>query len=183
AAATVWGVVSLRKRREPAEGGFPRTDPKAVGVAGSDLTVYTYGEDLFAAMLEAIRGAREFIFFETYIWKDDDVGREFKRELIAAAERGVQVYVIFDSFGNLVVPWAFKRFPASVHTLKFPLWRPGILTLNLRKSGRDHRKIVVVDGEVGFVGGYNIGALYATHWRDTHLRLQGPAVWELDNAF
>src|SRR5690625_4732630 len=71
AAAPVWGVDSLRKRREPAEGGFPRTDPKAGGVAGSDLTVYTYGEDLFAAMLEAIRGAREFIFFETYIWKED----------------------------------------------------------------------------------------------------------------
>ncbi len=183
AAATVWGVDSLRKRRQPPGGEFPRTDPTAVEVGDSVLTVYTYGEDLFAAMLEAIRGARDYVFFETYIWKDDAVGRAFKRELIAAAERGVQVYVVFDSFGNLVVPWAFKRFPDSVHTLKFPLWRPGLVTLNMRKSGRDHRKIVVVDGEVGFVGGYNIGELYATQWRDTHLRLQGSAVWELDNAF
>ncbi len=183
AAATVWGVDSVRKRREPAAGAFPRTDPVAVDVAGSELTVYTYGEDLYSAMLEAIRGAQRYIFFETYIWKDDDVGREFKRELIAAAERGVQVYVIFDSFGNLVVPWTFKRFPDSVHTLRFPLWRPGLLTLNMRKVGRDHRKILVVDGEEGFVGGYNIGDLYATAWRDTHLRLRGPAVWELDNAF
>ncbi len=183
AAGAVWGVDSLRKRRRPAGGEFPRTAPAAVDVAGSELTVYTYGEDLFAAMLEAIRGATEYIFFETYIWKDDDVGREFKRELIAAAERGVQVYVIFDSFGNLVVPPSFKRFPDSLHVLKFPLWRPGLLTLNMRKSGRDHRKILVVDGETGFVGGYNIGQLYATTWRDTHLRISGPAVWELDNAF
>src|SRR5690625_3873488 len=183
AAGTVWGVDSLRKRRTPAGGEFPRTAPAAVDVAGSELTVYTYGEDLFAAMLEAIRGATEYIFFETYIWKDDDVGREFKRELIAAAERGVQVYVIFDSFGNLVVPPSFKRFPDSLHVLKFPLWRPGLLTLNMRKSGRDHRKILVVDGGTGFVGGYNIGQLYATTWRDTHLRISGPAVRELDNAF
>src|SRR5690625_2997320 len=183
AAATVWGVDTLRKRREPAGGEFPRTDPVAVDVADSELTVYTYGEDLYEAMLTAIREAQEYVFFETYIWKDDEVGRQFKHELIAAAERGVAVYVSFDSFGNLVVPWSFKRFLASVHTLKFPLWRPGLLTLNMRKSGRNHRKILVVDGRYGFVGGYNIGSLYATKWRDTHLRVQGPAVWELDNAF
>ncbi|WP_324653593.1 phosphatidylserine/phosphatidylglycerophosphate/cardiolipin synthase family protein [Georgenia sp. H159] len=183
AAATVWGVDSLRKRREPPGGDFPRTEPAAVGVADSELTVYTYGEDLYSAMLEAIRGAREYIFFETFIWKDDAVGQEFKRELLAAAERGVEVFVVFDSFGNLVVPRSFKTFPDTVHTLKFPLWRPGILTLNMRKVGRDHRKILVVDGELGFVGGYNVGELYATQWRDTHLRISGPAVWELDNAF
>ena len=183
AAATVWGVDSMRKRREPDDGDFPRTDPIGVDVAGSDLTVYTYGVDLYEAMIEAIRGAEKYIFFETYIWKDDPVGQLFKRELIAAAERGIQVFVIFDSFANLVVPWQFKQFPDSVHTLKFPLWRPGILTLNIRKSGRDHRKLLVVDGDWGFVGGYNIGELYATQWRDTHLRVHGPAVWELDNAF
>ncbi|MBD8063220.1 phospholipase D-like domain-containing protein [Oceanitalea stevensii] len=183
AATTVWGVDTLRKRRQSPGDEFPRTDPVGVGVADSELTVYTYGEHVYAAMLEAIRGAREYVFFETFIWKDDAVGEEFKRELVAAADRGVQVYVVFDSWGNLVVPPPFKRFPDSVHTLKFPLWRPGLLTLNMRKSGRDHRKILVVDGETGFVGGYNIGELYATQWRDTHLRVEGPAVWELDNAF
>ncbi|MEE6280095.1 phospholipase D-like domain-containing protein [Georgenia sunbinii] len=183
AAATVWGVDSVRKRREPPGGEFPRTDPQAVTVADSEFTVYTYGVDVYRAMLEAIRGAKKYIFFETYIWKADPVGQEFKDELIAAAERGVEVYVVFDSFGNLVVPEAFKRIPAPVHTLRFPLIRPGVLTLNMRKSGRNHRKIVVVDGEQGFVGGYNIGELYATQWRDTHLRVEGPAVWELDNAF
>lgn len=183
AAATVWGVDSVRKRREPPGGEFPRTDPQAVTVAGSQLDVYTYGVDVYQAMLEAIRGAKEYIFFETYIWKADAIGQEFKDALVEAARRGVQVFVVFDSFGNLVVPEAFKRMPAEIHTLRFPLIRPGLLTLNVRKSGRDHRKIVVVDGELGFVGGYNVGELYATQWRDTHLRVTGPAVWELDNAF
>lgn len=184
AAAAVWTVDSWRKRREPPGGEFPHTPPRTVTVAGSNLTVYTFGEHLYEAMLRAIRDAREYIFFETYIWKDDAVGRLFKEELTAAARRGVSVYVVFDSFGNLVVPREFKRrFPAEIHVLRFPLLRPGILMFDLRKSGRDHRKIVVVDGEVGFVGGFNIGSLYATHWRDTHLRVEGPAVWELDNAF
>lgn len=183
AAATVWIVDSLRKRREPPGGEFPRTAPRAVQVAGSDLTVYTYGEDLYAAMLQAIQNATDYIFFETFIWKDDDVGRRFKAELLAAAERGVAVYIMFDTFGNLVVPWRFKQFPNSVHVLKFPLIRMGLLTFNIRKSGRNHRKIVVADGRVGFVGGYNIGELYATQWRDTHLGVAGPAVWELENAF
>jgi cardiolipin synthase len=67
--------------------------------------------------------------------------------------------------------------------LKFPFFRPGLLTLNLRKTGRDHRKLLVVDGVTGYVGGYNIGDLYATTWRDTHLRVDGPSAWELENAF
>jgi len=63
------------------------------------------------------------------------------------------------------------------------VFKPGMLLLDLRKSGRDHRKLLVVDGEQGFVGGYNIGSLYATQWRDTHLRLHGPAAWDLERAF
>jgi cardiolipin synthase len=176
-------VDSLRKRREPAPGKFPRTEPTTIAVGDSALTTYTYGVDLYEAMLEAIRGAEEHIYFETYIWKGDEVGTEFKDALVEAAERGVDVRVVYDSFANAVVPPSFKRFPDSLHVLPFPFFRPGLLLLNPRRSGRDHRKVLVVDGEVGFVGGYNIGSLYATGWRDTHLRVEGPAVWELENAF
>jgi cardiolipin synthase len=95
----------------------------------------------------------------------------------------VLVCVVFDGFANLVVPREFQRFPDPVHVLRFPVVRPGLPLMNLRRTGRDHRKILVVDGSVGFVGGYNIGSLYATHWRDTHVRVEGPGVWELQNAF
>ncbi len=185
AVATVIVVDHVRKRRDPPTGEFPRTPPHLTDVAGTDVTTYTFGKDVYAAMLESIRGAQHTIFFETFIWKGDEVGQEFKDALIAAAERGVKVYLVYDTFANLVVDPRFLRFPPmpNLHVLRFPLWRPGLLTGNPRKTGRDHRKLLVVDGEVGFVGGYNIGDLYATQWRDTHLRLEGPATWELSNAF
>jgi cardiolipin synthase len=185
AAAAVISVDRVRKRREPPTGEFPHTPPTTLPVAHSQVTTYTYGADLYADMLAAIRGARRTVYFETFIFKADDVGWEFKKALLAAARRGVQVYVVFDSWANLVVPPTFKHFPKlpTLHVLRFPLFRPGLLTLNMRKTGRDHRKILAVDGEVGFVGGYNVGSLYATQWRDTHVRVEGPSAWELENAF
>ncbi|MFD6950955.1 cardiolipin synthase B [Nocardiopsis sp. TSRI0078] len=184
-AATLMGINHWRRKVRPRRARFPHTDPVElpVGDNGNTATVYTYGEDLFRDMLAAIQGARRRVLFESYIFKDDRVGREFKRALVDAAERGVEVYVIYDGFANLVVPRSFLRFPPSVHVIRYPAFRPGVLLLNIRKSGRDHRKILTVDGEVGFVGGYNVGSLYATEWRDTHLRVSGSAVWALENAF
>ncbi|MGC0143935.1 MULTISPECIES: phospholipase D-like domain-containing protein [unclassified Pseudactinotalea] len=186
-AALVGVVVAehLRKLRDPYRGVFPRMAPWSTEIAGTKATTFTFGEDLYAAMLDSIRSAEHSIYFETFIWKGDEVGAAFKQALIAAARRGVQVYVVMDTWGNLVVDPRFKRFPKlpTLHLLHFPLFRPGLLTFNLRKTGRDHRKILVVDDEVGYVGGYNIGSLYASTWRDTHLRLEGPATWELANAF
>ncbi|MFD0774373.1 phosphatidylserine/phosphatidylglycerophosphate/cardiolipin synthase family protein [Streptomonospora algeriensis] len=184
--AVVLGLTAVnqwRKRVRPLRADFPRTPPKALPVDASEVTVYTYGEDLYRDMLQAIRGARHRILFESFIIKNDATGRRFKRALIEAAERGVDVYVVYDSFANLVVPRKFFRFPSGVHVLAYPLLRPGLLLLDIRKSGRDHRKILAVDGETGFVGGYNVGSVYATQWRDTHLRVAGPSVWELENAF
>ncbi|KIH96608.1 phospholipase [Streptomonospora alba] len=176
-------VNQWRKRVRPRRADFPRTPPKALPVGASEITVYTYGEDLYRDMLEAIRGARHRIMFESFIIKNDATGRRFKRALIAAAERGVDVYVVYDSFANLVVPRTFFRFPPGVHVLAYPLLRPGLLLLDISKGGRDHRKILAVDGEIGFVGGYNVGSVYATQWRDTHVRVTGPSAWELENAF
>ena len=69
--------------------------------------------------------------------------------------------------------------PARVKVLRYPIWSAGWRFWDLRRYGRDHRKILVVDEEVGFVGGYNIGSPYATEWRDTHVRITGPGVWDL----
>ena len=182
-AAIVIAVDEVRKHRTSPPGAFPRTPPTTAEVAGSAVTTYTYGEDLYADMLAAIRDARQVILFETFIWKSDDVGETFKRALIDAAARGVQVFVVYDGFANLVVDPRFYRFPATLHVLRFPALRLGMLMLQPRYFGRDHRKILVVDHEVGFVGGYNIGSLYATSWRDTHLKVVGPAVWEIENTF
>lgn len=181
--ASLVGIDMWRRRVRPRRTNFPRTPPTQLPVAETTTTVYTYGEDLYSEMLAAINGAQHRILFETFIFKSDAVGRKFKRALIDAANRGVQVFVIYDEFANLVVPQPFLRFPPQVHVIRYPLFRPGALLLNVRKFGRDHRKLLTVDGDVGFIGGYNVGALYATEWRDTHLRMAGPSVWDLENAF
>jgi cardiolipin synthase len=170
--------------RGQGSGTFPVTAPTPLGIgAGNTATAYTYGSDLFEDMLEAIGNARERILFETYIIKGDEMGRRFKQALIDASRRGVDVHVIYDGFANLVVAPSFLRFPAPIQVLRYPVFAVGWRFFSPRQMGRDHRKILVVDDTVGYVGGYNVGALYATEWRDTHLKIEGPSVWDLDNAF
>lgn len=183
--ATVGGLLvwasQRRKHRVPV--GFPYLPPRSVTVRDSEVTVYTYGEHLYDAMIESIDAATDRVYLETFIWKNDPVGQRFKDALVRASERGVQVYVMYDVFANLVVSPAFFRFPRSVHVHPHPLFGGGLLFFHPRNSGRDHRKLVVVDGTTAFVGGYNIGELYARQWRDTHVRITGDIVTELDNAF
>ncbi|HET9073525.1 MAG TPA: phosphatidylserine/phosphatidylglycerophosphate/cardiolipin synthase family protein [Solirubrobacteraceae bacterium] len=176
-------IDSSRKRLRPRRATFPRTEARTLPVGEGTATIYAEGTSLYADMLAAIDAARRRVLFESFIVKSDDVGQAFKRALTDAAARGVEVFVIYDGFANLVVPRRFFAFGPGVHVLRYPIFKPGMLMLDVRSSGRDHRKLLVVDGERGFVGGYNIGAAYASQWRDTHLRLDGPAVWDLENAF
>ena len=176
-------LVDSYRRRNNKPKPFPTTPPREVQVGEGTITTYTYGRDLYADMLEAIEGAKRQVLLETYIWKGDEVGEQFKQALADAAARGVEVHCIYDSFANLVVPPRFKRFPANIKVLSYPVYNAGWRVFDLRRYGRDHRKILVVDDSVGFVGGYNIGTPYATEWRDTHIRVSGPAVWDLKRAF
>lgn len=172
----------LRKQRVPPD-GFPFIHPPEAQVEHTRLQLYTEGRTLFDDMLAAIEGAQESIFLETYIWKGDVLGQAFKEALERKAAEGVAVYVIYDTFANLVVPRSFFRFSPSIHVLPYRAWKRPWHALDIRRYGRDHRKILVVDGQLGFVGGYNIGELYRTTWRDTHLRMAGPEVDDLTHAF
>ncbi len=185
ALAVGMSLVDSYRRRSKKPKPFPVTPPRTVdlGEGHGAITTYTYGRDLYADMLTAIEGAKRQVLFETYIWKGDEVGERFKAALAAAADRGVEVYCIYDGFANLVVSPRFKSFPSTMKVLSYPLYNAGWRFLDLRRYGRDHRKILVVDDTVGFVGGYNVGTAYATEWRDTHLRITGPGVWDLKRAF
>ncbi|MGH3509443.1 MAG: phospholipase D-like domain-containing protein [Nocardioidaceae bacterium] len=176
-------LVDSYRRRGKKPKPFPATAPADVAIGEGTVTTYTFGRDLYDAMLVAIAGAERQVLFETYLWKGDEVGERFKKALSEAAGRGVEVYAIYDAFGNLVVRPQFKRFGPRLRVLAYPVYNAGWRVFDLRRYGRDHRKLLVVDDEVAFVGGYNIGTPYATEWRDTHVRITGPGVWDLKRAF
>ncbi|GAB3254692.1 phospholipase D-like domain-containing protein [Arthrobacter pigmenti] len=184
--AVLMAIDAMRRRRSKPAGGFPRSDYSPIDLKESDdqAKLYSYGDAVYADMLADIERAEHTIMVESFIWKDDDVGKRFVQALERKARQGVKVYAIFDEFANLVVPAEFKRFPDTIHTLRFrPLPTP-LSLLDYRTYFRDHRKLLIVDAAVGYVGGFNIGDLYASgSWRDTHLRIEGGEARELENAF
>lgn len=162
---------------------FKTLPARRIQVGDGAVTTYTFGQDLYDDMLAAIDSAQHEILLETYIWKGDEVGEQFKSALIAAEGRGVTVKVIYDKFANLVVSPHFKRFPSSISVLAYPIYNAGWRFFDLSRYGRDHRKVLVVDDTTAFVGGYNIGTTYAKEWRDTHCRIEGSGAWELKRSF
>ncbi len=176
-------VIAALRRRRINKPGFPHPRFAQVRVGENTLQLFDYGRDLYDAMLDAIDHARESIYLESFIWKNDAVGQEFKTRLIKKAAEGVAVYVIFDSFGNLVVPRSFKSFPPPIHVLEYQFIRHPLQIFDPRRYSLDHRKMLIVDHSIGFIGGYNIGSLYASSWRDTHLRIEGPAAADLAFSF
>ncbi|HEX2856500.1 MAG TPA: phospholipase D-like domain-containing protein [Propionibacteriaceae bacterium] len=181
AAIAVTVAASLRRRHHRTR-RFPTAPPLPATVGDNTVRIYTFGKDLYADMLEAIDSATESVRLETFIWKGDEVGQQFKDAVERAAARGVDVHLIIDQFANLVVPQSFYAFSDRIHVRWHPLFGP-IGRIDHRNGGRDHRKLLIVDGTVAFLGGYNIGSLYADKWRDTHARFTGPVVGEIDQAF
>lgn len=183
---TVHLIDRLRRVRIPGGvKGFPALPPSDTPVGDGVVRTYTDGLSLYEDMLAAIRGAQDFIFFETYVWRADAVGQQFKDALYEAADRGVNVFIIYDGFGTLNQSLQFKRFPKHprLHVRRLPEIRSGMFTLDIRKTGRTHRKNMVVDDKYGFVGGFNIGEDFGIEWRDTHVRITGCAVEELSDGF
>jgi cardiolipin synthase len=156
---------------------------------GNSCQLLRDGVEAYPAMLHAIRSARRYIRLETYMFITDAVGELFGQALAEAAERGVHVKVLYDAVGS----WTSRRgFFESLRQRGVDIrpFKPFSLSRGLRHLlRRDHRKILVVDGEVAFVGGVNISAHWApvgeqgAGWRDDVLRIEGPAVHELERRF
>lgn len=168
-------------------------------IAGNKVTLLYDGPQTMAAMIEAISAAKDHINLETYIFDQDELGIRFADLLIARQRAGVQVNVIYDSVGTIGTPQAFfdKMRDAGIHLLAFNPVNPLKLIGPWEPNNRDHRKILVVDGVVAFTGGVNISSTYANSslfrskagrdakvgWRDTHIKIEGPAVAALQWAF
>jgi cardiolipin synthase A/B len=139
-AAVLLVIAALGKRRKH-EVSFPHEPFEEVQVGENFLKLYAYGRELFDAMLEAIDAAQQSMYIESYIWKDDAVGQEFREHLARKAAEGVAVYVIFDRFGNLVVPRTFKSsFHPAMHVLEYRAIRRPWQLLDPRRYALDHRR-------------------------------------------
>lgn len=149
--------------------------------AGNDVRVLVGAPPVYEAMIEAIERARAHVHLESYIVRADRVGRRFLAALEAAARRGVQVRLLYDGFGSAGLGPACRalRKAGGQATPFFPLDPVRrAATINLR----NHRKLMVVDGRIGFCGGVNIGEPFLA-WKDLHLRIEGPAVADLQRIF
>lgn len=160
-------------------------------VEGNRLEPLTNGEKAYPAMLEAIENARRYVYLSTYIFETNRIGRRFIDCLSAAAERGVDVRVLLDGVGDY---YALPRRRAStllrrrgVRTARF--LPPRLLPPSLRLNLRNHRKILIADGEIAFTGGINIGDRHFTDNRrrrrveDLHFSLRGPVVHQIETIF
>ena len=209
-AAQSKAVLTRLSSRSPQTDIFDRHLALEEAIAGSPLTtgnrvrLLSDGPATYTAMLAAIEAARDHIHMETYIFDDDEVGQRFADVLMAKQRAGVQVNLIRDGVGTLFTPQALfdKMTATGIRVLEFNPVNPLALRKGWQVNQRDHRKLLVVDGEVAFLGGINISGVYssgsfksqprpkkdaagakALAWRDTDLELRGPVVAELQKLF
>lgn len=158
-------------------------------LCGNKVKLLIDGDETFAALFDALEKATHYILVEFFIIKDDKLGRALQERLILKARQGVSVYVLFDEVGSSKLPSSYVNdlAQAGVQVHRFHT-RQGLGNF-FQVNFRNHRKIVVVDGSVAFVGGHNVGVEYLgkgekfSSWRDTHVRIEGPAALPLQGIF
>lgn len=149
---------------------------------GNDVELLIDGEATFKSILEGIEGAKDYVLFQFYIIKDDEIGTQIKDLLIRKAAEGVRVFFLYDEIGSSKLSRSYRKelreAGIEVSAFNTTQGRRNRFQLNFR----NHRKIVVVDGSTAWIGGHNVGDEYLGrdpefgHWRDTHVRMEGPAV-------
>ena len=157
--------------------------------ADNDVDIYPESNMFFNSLLEELKKAEEYINIQFYIFKDDRIGKEIIEILKEKAQSGVEVRLLYDAVGgrNLSKKAVKEMKEAGVQVANF---FPSFLNIiNFNINFRNHRKIVVIDGKVGFVGGFNVGDEYLGRdpkfgeWRDTHIKLTGSCVIDLSMRF
>lgn len=155
----------------------------------NDIQILLDGNETFPSMLNSIREAVRFVHMQFYRFEYDDVGSEFISLLMEKARAGIEVRIIFDDVGSWSFPGATIKEMRKAGIMLYPFMRVRFPHLTSKVNYRNHRKILVVDGEVGYIGGLNLARKYLFglkelgQWRDTHLKISGDAVAPLNNVF
>jgi cardiolipin synthase len=169
---------------------FARTMARLLGpdlLPGNRVTALQNGDEIFPAMLAAIRGAQETIVFETYIYWTGRIGQEFSQALSERARAGVKVHVLLDWLGGALETEYLEAMKGAGVEVEF--YHPLRWYHLARMNNRTHRKLLVVDGRIGFTGGVGIAdhwlghAQSPDHWRESHFQIEGPAVAQMQAAF
>lgn len=153
--------------------------------ADNNLEIITSGQRKFEALLQDLENAKDHIHMEYFYFRKDNGSKKIKEMLMKKAREGVKVRFIHENIANISISPAYynEMKEAGVEVVKFTRPRFNLLTLSAQLNYRDHRKIVVIDGKIGYTGGMNIGDDYFLRWRDTHLRITGNAVSALQYSF
>ena len=158
-------------------------------VGGNDARLLIDGEATFAAILDAIAQARDYVLLEFYIVHDDGIGRALHAALLECRRRGVRVLFVYDSIGSHDLPASYVESLRAAGAQIAPFISTRNPMRRLQLNFRNHRKIVVVDGHLAYVGGHNVGDEYLgcvpklSPWRDTHIEVRGPAAGAVQLAF
>lgn len=179
-------------------------------VVGNNVELLVDGPTTYEAMFTAIDNAKDHINMETFIFEDGEIGQRFAQALIAKQNSGVQVNLVYDSVGSIATPKEFFKplKDAGINVLEYNPINPLKARKDWQVNQRDHRKLLIVDGEIAFVGGINISSVYSSGsfgrrseihssneskdkstpitdipWRDTHMRMAGPIVSEFQKLF
>lgn len=152
------------------------------------IEMFADGAGKFARLKEDLRHAREFIHLQYYIFEDDDIGTQIADILCDRAAAGVKIRVIYDHIGSIHVSSRFFKRLTEAGVEVYPFFKVAFPLFATRINWRNHRKLVVIDGTIGYVGGMNIADRYIDggrfgHWRDIHLRLTGNGVAGLHYSF
>ena len=175
--------------------GISRADDAAERLAhfpflrGNSVELLIDGDATFESIIAGIERAESYILFQFFIIKDDQIGRRIEKHLIARAESGVKVYLLYDEVGSHKLSSGYKerleKAGVEVHAFNTRKGFGNLFQVNFR----NHRKVVVVDGKAAWIGGHNVGDEYLGrdpkfgHWRDTHLKFEGPSVLAAQLSF
>ena len=191
--ATALSLKTLSKNKDKIDNFYQLASfskDKSLTSSNNNVTVMVNGEAKFPDVFENLRSAKHHIHIEYYIYENDTIGNELAQILIEKAKEGVEVRFIYDDFGSSGIRKNIAHQLREAGVEAYPFYKIKLIMLANRMNYRNHRKIIVVDGTIGYIGGINVSDKYINkdkedklYWRDTHLKIVGSSVFNLQTIF